>query len=92
MGLQRDYVVYLSKRVVDELVRRQMIEIPVQSALRERVLEVMTEELSVEDRINEEARTLLKDYAEQMRQTGVSYHEMFKMVKNKLVREKKVIL
>ena len=92
MGLQRDYVRYLSRRVVDELIKREMIEIPVQSPLRDQVLAVMEEELSVEDRINEEARSLLQQYAEYMRQSGVSYHEMFKMVKNRLVKEKKVIL
>ena len=78
--------------VVDELIKREMIEIPVQSPLRDQVLAAMDEELSVEDRINEEARNLLHQYAEYMRQTGVSYHEMFKMVKNRLVKEKKVIL
>lgn len=92
MGLQREYVRYLSHRVVNELIKREMIEIPVQSPLRDQVLAVMDEELGVEDRINEEARNLLHHYAEHMRQTGVSYHEMFKMVKNRLVKEKKVIL
>ena len=52
----------------------------------------MEEELSVEYKINEESRQLLKEYSEYMRQTGVSYQEMFKMVKKKLVKEKKVIL
>ena len=92
MGLQKEYVRYLSHRVVDELIKREMIEIPLQSPLRERVLAVMDEELGVEDRINEEARDLLQQYSEHMRQTGVSYHEMFKMVKHRLVKEKKVIL
>ena len=92
MGLQKEYVRYLSHRVVNELIKREMIEIPVQSPLRDQVLAVMDEELGVEDRINEEARNLLHHYAEHMRQTGVSYHEMFKMVKNRLVKEKKVIL
>ena len=92
MGLQKEYVRYLSHRVVNELIKREMIEIPVQSPLRDQVLAVMDEELGVEDRINEEARNLLHHYAEHMRQTGVSYHEMFKMVKHRLVKEKKVIL
>ena len=82
----------MSQRVVDELIKREMIEIPLQSSLRERALAVIEEEMSVEDRINEEARNLLQQYAEYMRQTGVSYHEMFKMVKNRLVKEKQGIL
>ena len=69
-----------------------MVQFPKEYPLQEKVLVVMEEELSVENKINEESRQLLKEYAEYMTQTGVSYHEMFKMVKNKLVKEKKVIL
>ena len=69
-----------------------MVQFPKEYPLQEKVLVVMEEELSVENKINEESRQLLKEYAEYMTQTGVSYHEMFKMVKKKLVKEKKVIL
>ena len=92
MGLQKDFTNYLSRRIVEELVKREMVQFPTEYPLQEKVLVVMEEELSVEDKINEESRQLLKEYAEYMTQTGVSYHEMFKMVKNKLVKEKKVIL
>jgi hypothetical protein len=61
-------------------------------SLRERILSVIEEEISLEDKINEEVRTILNDYADEMKRTGVSYQEMFKIVKNKLVRDKKVIL
>ena len=60
--------------------------------LREHIHAVTEEELAVEERVNEEVRSILKGYAEEMRQTGVSYQEMFKKVKSKLVKEKKVIL
>jgi len=92
MGLPREYVHYLSRRVVEELIKREMIEVKDIPFLQERVDAVTHEELSVEDRINEEVRSILKDYAEEMRRTGVSYQEMFKIVKNKLVKDKKVIL
>ena len=69
-----------------------MVKFPIDYPLQEKVLVVMEEELSVEYKINEESRQLLKEYSEYMRQTGVSYQEMFKMVKKKLVKEKKVIL
>ena len=92
MNLQKEYVHYLSKRIVEELIKREMIEVKNLSFLQERVLAVLDEELSLEDRINEEARILLKDYAEEMRKTGISFQEMFKVVKNKLVKDKKVIL
>lgn len=92
MNLQKEYVRYLSKRIVEELVKREMVEVGSPSELQERVVAVMDAELSLEDRINEEVRSILTDYAEEMRRTGVSYQEMFKIVKNKLVKDKKVIL
>jgi len=92
MSLQKEYVHYLSRRVVDELIKREMIETSEVAALRERILAVMEAELSIEDRINEEVREILKGYADEMRSTGVSYQDMFKVVKNKLVKDKKVVL
>lgn len=92
MSLQKEYVHYLSRRLVDELIKREMIETQEVVSLRERVLVVMEAELGVEDRINEEVREILKDYADEMRNTGVSYQDMFKVVKNKLVKDKKVVL
>jgi hypothetical protein len=92
MGLQKEYVNYLSRRIADELIKREMIEVKDVPALKERVLIAMGAELSIEDQINEEVREILKDYVEEMRRTGVSYQEMFKVVKNKLVKDKKVVL
>lgn len=92
MSLPKEYVHYLSRRVVDELIKREMIEASEVVSLRERVLSVMEAELGLEDRINEEVREILKGYADEMRNTGVSYQEMFKVVKNKLVKDKKVVL
>jgi hypothetical protein len=92
MSLQKEYVHYLCRRVADELVKREMIETSEVVSLRERILAVMETELGLEDRINEEVREILKDYADQMRNTGVAYQDMFKVVKNKLVKDKKVVL
>jgi len=92
MGLQKEYVQYLSRRLVDELIKREMIETSMPVSLKEKILFVMEGEIGAEDRINEEVRELLKDYADEMRNTGVSYQEMFKIVKNRLVKDKKVVL
>ena len=92
MSLQTEYIQYLSRRVVDELLKREMIETSEVASLKERVLAVIDGEVRLEDRINEEVREILNDYADEMRNTGVSYQEMFKVVKNKLVKDKKVVL
>ena len=60
--------------------------------LAEQLYRVMDAEINLEDRLNEEVRLLLNQYQDQMRQSGASYQEMFKLIKNKLVRERKLVL
>ncbi len=54
--------------------------------------QAITHELSVEDRVNAEVRQLLKAYEQQIAQGQVDYQKMFQMVKQKLVRERGIIL
>ena len=69
-----------------------MIAVPEGLDLAEQLFQVMDAEVNLEDRINEEVRVLLNQYQDQMRQSGASYQEMFKLIKNKLVRERKLVL
>ena len=92
MGLRREFVRLLSTKVADELVKQEMIEVPEGYELSEQLFQAMDAEVTLEDRLNEEVRSLLNQYQDQMRQTGVSYQEMFKLIKNKFVKERKLIL
>jgi len=92
MALRREFVHLLSKKIVEELVEQEMIEIPEELDLAEQLFQVMDAEVSREDQINEEVRMILNQYQDQMRQSGASYQEMFKLIKNKLVRERKLVL
>jgi len=92
MGLRREYVHLLSTKIAEELVKQEMIEVPESLDLAEQVFQVMDAEVNLEDRLNEEVRGLLNQYQDQMRQSGASYQEMFKLIKNKLVRERKLVL
>jgi hypothetical protein len=92
MSLRKEFVRLLATKVSEELIQQEMIEIPHGFNLVERILPVMEEEANVEDRLNEEVRTLLTQYQEQMKQGGVSYQEMFKLIKKKLVKERKLEL
>ena len=92
MGLRREYVRLLANKIVEDLVKHEMIEIPDDLELGEQIFQVMDAEVNLEDRINEEVRLLLNQYQDQMRQSGASYQEMFKLIKNKIVRERKLVL
>jgi hypothetical protein len=92
MGLRKEYVRLLSTKIVEELIQHEMIEVPASLDLTAQIFEVMDAEVNLEDRLNDEVRTMLNEYSNQMRQTGASYQEMFKLIKNKLVKERKLVL
>ena len=52
----------------------------------------MMEDITIEDKINEEVRTILTQHQDEMRRAGISYQEMFKKVKGQLARDRKLIL
>ena len=92
MGLRKGYVRLLSTKIAEDLVKQDMIEVPEDLNLAAELFQVMDAEINLEDRLNEEVRTVLNQYSDQMRQSGASYQEMFKLIKNKLVKERKLVL
>jgi len=92
MGLRKEYVRLLSTKIAEDLIKQEMIEVPADLNLAEQLFQVMDAEINLEDRLNEEVRVLLNQYQDQMRQSGASYQEMFKLIKHKLVRERKLVL
>jgi len=92
MSVRREFVRLLAEKVVEELVKQEMIAVPDGLDLTEPVYEDMEQEASLEDRLNDEVRVLLNQYQDQMKASGASYQEMFKLIKNKLVKERKLVL
>jgi hypothetical protein len=90
MLLAREFVSYLSRQIVRKLTP-QILEAPNPQAATEIIDHVISEELAVEDRLNEEVREILGQYTDYMRREGVSYQEMFRKTKNTLVAQRKVI-
>src|SRR3954469_8679777 len=90
MLLAREFVTYISKQLIKSL-SPGMLETPSPDVVAERIAAVITEELEVEDRLNDEVRDILQQYSEYMRREGVSYQEMFRRVKNTMIAERKVI-
>jgi len=92
MLLARDFVGYMATEVVKRLVEGELIETKAVEGVTQLVRQRMTEELTVEDRLNEEVREILTQHQDEMRRTGASYQEMYKKVKGQLARDRKLIL
>ena len=94
MLLNRDYVGYMAAEVVKKLIEARQVEIkekdvdPVIARVRAR----MMEEITVEDKVNEETRNILTQHQDEMRRAGISYQDMFKKVKGQIARDRKLIL
>lgn len=92
MRLPREYAGYMAKQVLKRLTAEGLVQFEQADYVNEVMTQVLIEELSVEDHINEEVRKILEEYDGQMKQMGVSYEEMFKKVKKQLVHDRNVIL
>lgn len=90
MLIAREFITYLSRQLVKRLCPL-MIETTEPQAVADLIANVITEELLVEDRLNDEVREILSQYSDYMRREGVSYQEMFRRIKNTLITQRKVI-
>jgi hypothetical protein len=92
MLLSKEYVGYLAREVTKKLIAGKAIETTAVPKVTERVHGALLEELTLEDRINDEVRVILEAYAEEMNKSGANYQEMFRKVKSELVRKYKAVL
>ena len=94
MLLNRDYVGHMASEVIKKLIEDQLVEIKEKdlAAVTTRVRLRMMEEITIEDKVNEEVRNILTQYQDEMRRTGISYQDMFKKVKGQIARDRKLIL
>ena len=92
MQFPREYVAYMAKQVLKRLTKAGLIEFEQPDYVTEVMYEVMVDELSVEDRINDDVRKILEQHGDQMKEFGATFEEAFKVIKKQLVRERKIIL
>ena len=96
IGDALDRTVQQIEMIADNLVRKLVetgtAELESPEEVLKTVVRTVTDDLQVEDKLNEEVREILAKVEYEMRDKGIQYHEMFKIVKQKLARERKLIL
>ena len=92
MIFSREYIGYLARRTVKHLLDAKLITTSDLKGTEARVTVGLTDELALEDRINEEVRVILDAYSDEMRKSGAQYAEMFKKVKTELAKKYKAVL
>jgi hypothetical protein len=89
MLLAREFIGYLSRQLVHRL-SPTMFETSNPAVAGEAIAQIIDEDLSTEDRLNDEVRDLLEDYSDYMRRENISYQEMFRKIKNQLLAQRKL--
>jgi uncharacterized protein len=90
MLLAREFVTYLSHQLVDRHAPTTF-EITDPHAAYELIHGIIVDELSAEDKLNEEVRQVLEEYSEYMRREQISYMDMFRRIKNTLLQQRKIV-
>ncbi|MBX3235268.1 MAG: DUF507 family protein [Nitrospiraceae bacterium] len=93
MRLAKERVHHMAESLIARLQALDFLEVTGdRKALREALEHTMTEELSLEDRLNAEIRQMMKQYERQIEEGQVDYQKMFTMIKQKLVRDRGLII
>lgn len=93
MRIPKGWASVLAKEIIEELLKKKLIELKedrdkATSDLKELILD----ELMVEDRLNAEVRELLKKYDGEIEKGRLDYRRLFELTKQKLVKERNIIL
>jgi hypothetical protein len=93
MRIPKSWIPLISKRIVDTLFSEELIVPDVdRGKLAGEIEMLITGELSVEDRLNDEVREILKKFEPEIERGRLDFRKLFDMTKQKLIRERNIIV
>jgi len=93
MKLSSDKIEQLSTALIDQLAEIDGVMFKGDdSQLRLAAQQIIADELMVEDRLDAEIHKLLQAYKYEITMGRMNYDELFKKTKQKLVRDRKIVL
>ena len=92
MSLPKEYVGHFVAELIQRLEKSAKVRIHNQAAAVAKAQQVLGDDTAQEDKLNQEVRDYLEQYQERIRRDGISYQEMYKMVKKELMKKHKIII
>jgi len=93
MRLRKKMIDHVAKTVTDRLLDQKLLTVDrARETVMAEVSRLITADLMVEDRLNEEVKDLLRAHTVEIERGNIDYTRMFTMVKRKLVQERGLIL
>ena len=93
MKLSKERIAHMAESLAQRLTQQKLVTLAgSHQALVETLGHAITEEMSVEDKLNADVRTLMKKYEAEIEKGQVDYQKMFLMVKKQLAKDRGIIL
>jgi len=84
---------YIAGSIVEDLLKSGLIEIDCpKEKIADSIGQIITADLIVEDKLNDEVKELLKSHETELDKGNIDYRKMFLMVKQRLAKERGIIL
>ncbi len=94
MRLNREMIDYLGESLSKKLIKTKDLGLSEEDAkvIKRIIIEIITQDIEKERKIEEEAHKILKQHIREIESQGISYHKMFQIVKQKLAKERGLVL
>ena len=93
MKLRKEMIDYLATKTIHGLVDKEVLEVEDdERGVIESIAAIITDDLRVEDDLNAEVKEMLESMGEDIDRSNIDYRKMFQMVKQKIARERGLIL
>jgi hypothetical protein len=93
MRFPKTWVPLLAKRIIDNILSKNLATTTIP---REKLLSetegILLDELTLEDRLNDEVREILKTHTAEIEKGRLDYRRLFELTKQKLIRERNLVL
>jgi hypothetical protein len=93
MRIPKTWVPLLTKKIIDNLISKNLVRpgISAEKLLLAAEALILTE-LTVEDRLNDEVREILKSHTSEIEKGRMDYRKLFDLTKHKIVKERNIVL
>lgn len=93
MRLPKEWIAHIAKGIVENLAKKELMgfKIPPDEAVAQ-IEQIIIEDLMVEDRLDEEVKEILKQYETDIEKGRLDYKRLFSLTKQKLIRERNLVL
>lgn len=93
MRLSKELIKQIAEAIANNLESRGVAKLAVpKHVLAGRIGEIITKDLLAEDRLNDEVKKLLGSYEGEITRGGMDYRKLFELTKQKLAKERKIVL